>query len=278
MPAAPSPRTGPHDSTPTVASASRVYDFFLGGPDNYAVDQVAASFILRAFPWTGVLAKSNRHFMQRAVRYMTGEGIDQFLDLGSGLPTMGNVHEIAQTDNPKARVVYVDYERYAADKGRQILADNQYATEIFADFMNPDSILNNEEVRDLLDFSKPIGLLMASMLHFVGHETGPYRIVEKFKQPLASGSIFALSHGSWDGMTENVRLKMSNLQQAYNLNVAENTFTRSVSEIMTFYYRWNLIDPGLVLMPDWHPDEPGYEPDPTDEARMVMYAGAARKP
>ena len=278
MPTALTPPSGPHDSVPTVASASRVYDFFLGGDDHYDVDRVAASFILRAFPWTGVLAKHNRHFVQRAVRYMSDEGIDQFLDLGSGLPTMGHVHEIVHADNPAARVVYSDYERYAVDKGRQILADNPNATEIFADFMRPDTILNNDEVREMLDFAKPIGLLMASILHFIGPEAGPYRIVEKFKAAMAPGSIFALSHGSWDGMTDELRLKMSDMQRAYNLNVAENTVTRSLSEISTFFHQWDIIEPGLVLMPDWRPDTPNYTPSPTDEARLVMFAAAARKP
>lgn len=278
MPTPLTPLNGPHDSTPTEASAWRVYDVLLDGTDNFECDRVAASLVTDAFPPTGQLAKANRNFLQRAVRFCLSQGVGQFLDFGSGLPTMGNVHEIAQVDNPEIPVVYVDYEKEAVDRGNQILANNPYAIEIHADFKQPDSILDNKQVRELIDFTKPVGLLMASMLHFIGPTAGPHRLVDRYQEPLASGSIFALSHGTWDLMTVEVTNYMERLQQTYNTNVREDTHTRSIAEIKRFFYPWDLLDPGIVLMPDWHPELSQNTPEISPEARMVMVAGAARKP
>lgn len=278
MPTPLTPPSGPHNSTPTEASAARVYDVFLGGTDNFECDRVAASFVTRAFPPTGQLAKANRNFLQRAVRFCLSQGVHQFLDFGSGLPTMGNVHEIAQSNNPEIPVVYVDSEKEAVDRGKQILANNPYAIEIHADFTEPDSILGNKQLRELIDFTKPVSLTMASMLHFIGPTAGPHRIVDRYQEPLASGSILTLSHGTWDLMTIEVTNQMERLQQTYNTNVREDTYTRSIAEIKRFFHPWELLNPEIVLMPDWHPELSQDTPKISDEARMVMVAGAARKP
>jgi len=272
------PPSGVHNTTPAVASASRIYDFFLGGQENYTVDQAAASFALRAFPWTGRLAKYNRYFLQRLVRYMLQQGITQFLDLGSGLPTLGNVHEVARSAGSDARVVYVDYESYAVDRGRQVLADDPHATIIAADITRPQEILEHPEVADLLDLKEPIGFLVVSVLHFVAPAAKPYEFVETYKKALAPGSVMGVSHGSYDGTIPRLREQMAELQRAYDFNVAENAYSRSQAEIIAFAHGWDMVEPGCVLMPDWHPDEPAYEPDENDDARLLMHAFAARKP
>jgi S-adenosyl methyltransferase len=269
---------GAHRSIPDVASAARIYDYLLGGTHNYACDRVAAGHALRAVPWTGIAARMNREFLQRAVRHLIAAGVHQFVDLGSGIPTAGNVHEIAQSLVPDARVLYVDYERVAVEDGLQILRDNPHATSLWADIRQPDTILDSPEARSVLDFTKPIGLLVVSMLHFVPTQDDPWQAVERYKDRLASGSYLVLSHASPDSFTDHMRDQLRQAVGSYNDRVAESLYFRTGDEIDRFAQGWDIQEPGRVLVPDWRPDEDYIAEDGDDEPRRVMFALMARKP
>ncbi|HEX4221531.1 MAG TPA: SAM-dependent methyltransferase, partial [Pseudonocardiaceae bacterium] len=177
--------------TPSVA---RVYDWYLGGANNFAVDREFGRQVEEALPSVKALAAANRAFLHRAVRYLADQGIRQFLDLGSGIPTVGNVHEIAQKVDPGTRVVYVDHEPVAYNYAKDLLRDNEFATVIQADIRDPELVLNHDDTRRLLDFSQPVGLLLISVLPFVPEDPAP--LLARYRQPLVSGSYQAITHGS----------------------------------------------------------------------------------
>src|SRR3954469_11469587 len=160
----------PNSINTELPSAARVYDYLLGGGHNFAVDRIVGEKVLRVLPNGGQIAASNRAFLRRAVLFMMEQGITQFLDLGSGIPTVGNVHEIAQQVDPKARVVYVDHDEVAVTHSELMLRGNEYATVVAADVTEPDRVLSAPAVREVLDFSQPVGLLMVAVLHFVPDE------------------------------------------------------------------------------------------------------------
>ena len=179
-----------------VPNPARIYDYFLGGKDNFPADREVAEQVVAIAPVARDIVEDNRAFLRRAVRLLAGEaGIRQFIDLGSGLPTQGNVHEIAQAAVPDARVVYVDNDAMVVTHSRALLAgDNTAAIE--ADLRDPDSVMGHPEVRELIDFDQPIALLLMAILHFVPDDEDPYGIVARFRDALPAGSYLALSHGN----------------------------------------------------------------------------------
>jgi SAM-dependent methyltransferase len=255
----------------TTATAAGVYDWFLGGRHHVAADREAAIDSQRSFPLAARVAKYNREFLQRAVRYLAGSGVRQFLDIGSGYPTVGSVHEIA----PGSRVVYVDYEQDTVDVSRRILADNPDATSIHGDLREPDGILSHPEARELLDFTQPVGLLLIAVLHFIPDELAPARLVRRYLEPLAPGSHLVISHGTLS-VDERGRRFQEEWRKVYNHTVAENYHNRTVDEVTAFFAGTTLVPPGLVQAPDWRPDDPAYVPDPEDESRQVILGGVAR--
>jgi SAM-dependent methyltransferase len=252
-------------------SAARVYDYLLGGNHNFAVDRKAAEQALAIMPDLGVHAQANRAFLYRAVRYLLDAGVRQFIDIGSGVPTVGNVHTVAQRVDPSARVVYVDIDPVAVTHSRSILAGNKFATAIQEDMRRPEAITRHPRVRDLLDFDQPVGVLLLAMLHAVPDDDDPHRLVERLKTELAPGSYLAISHGTADGQREVVeRLAQQSAENHYPLAL------RSLGVVAQFFAGFELVDPGLVWLPQWRPEDPDDVPEHPE--RSASYAGVGRKP
>ncbi len=241
---------------------ARIYDYLLGGKDNFPADREVAEQLLAIAPVARDVAEDNRAFLRRAVRFLTREaGIRQFMDLGSGLPTQGNVHEIAQAITPDARVVYVDNDAMVVTHGRALLAADNTVV-IQADLREPDDILGHPEVRELIDFHKPIALLLTAILHFIPDDEDPLGIVARFRDALPSGSYLAISHGTRDvparpDMSADEMADMGErVEQLYQLTTA-SLVTRTRAQVERFFDGLELVDPGLVEIQRWRPDEQG---------------------
>ncbi|WP_330183003.1 SAM-dependent methyltransferase [Nocardia sp. NBC_01503] len=251
-------------------SASRVYDYFVGGMHNFEIDRELAQMIEKFTPNVAETMRANRDLLRRCVRVLTDAGIDQFLDLGSGIPTVGNVHEVAQARNPRARVVYVDIDPVAVAHSQAILDGNPLATVVHADMAQPDSILNDPEVKRLLDFERPIAVLLLGVLHFVPDEADPAGAVAKLLEVCAPGSYVAITHATADGQPAEV-LEAQKLSGRTSTEIV----LRGHDEIAAYFGDWTLLEPGLVQLPLWRPENP----DEVVEApeRSGAYGGLARK-
>jgi hypothetical protein len=245
-----------------VPNPARIYDYLLGGKDNFPADREVAEQLLAIAPVARDVAEDNRAFLRRAVRFLTREaGIRQFMDLGSGLPTQGNVHEIAQAIIPDARVVYVDNDAMVVTHGRALLAADNTVV-IQADLREPDDILGHPEVRELIDFNEPIALLLTAILHFIPDEEDPLGIVARFRDALPSGSYLAISHGTRDvparpDMSAEEMADMGErVERLYQLTTA-SLVTRTRAQVERFFDGLELVDPGLVEIQRWRPDERG---------------------
>ena len=233
-------------SRPSVA---RVYDAILGGKDNFAADRAVAELAYKAFPDGGRAAFINRDMLGRAVRYMAGHGIGQFLDLGSGLPTAANTHQIAQAASPATRVVYVDNDPLVLAHGRALLADNASTAVVTADLREPDRIWSNPEIAGFLDVSQPVGLILNAVIHHVLDEENPYAVVGRYKELLAPGSYLLLTHFSSSSAEARA------LEQVLLRTLGRGQL-RSREEIASFFDGLDIVAPGVVYLPQWHPDEP----------------------
>lgn len=264
------PAWAPRDIDLDRPSAARVYDHFLGGAHNFAVDRHLAEQIAAMTPDIAQTMRANREFLRRAVRFLVAAGIGQFLDIGSGIPTVGNVHEVAQKAEPSARVLYVDIDPVAVSHSRVILQGNDRAAVIQADVREPDGILAHPQVRRLLDVAEPVAVLFAGVLHFVSDEDDPARIVRRFGEAVIPGSYAVISHATADGQPPEVI-------QAQKLSARTSTeiFLRSRSQILEQFDGFALIDPGLVQLPLWRPDAPGDVGGPPE--RVGAYGGVGRK-
>jgi hypothetical protein len=259
--------TGQQADGPSIA---RVYDYLLGGSHNFAADQEAAREFLARWPDASVTMRANRAFLGRVVRYLASQaGIRQFLDIGSGIPTMGNVHQIAQHVAADARVVYVDNEEVAVLHSRAILARNQGAVAIQADLRRPAEILGSPQLRDLLDLSRPAALLLVAVLHFFPDSEAPAALVAELREALADGSYVVISHGTTDGQAPNVAEAMGH----YNQTTAPFR-PRSHAAVMAFFDGLDLVDPGLVHVPLWRPDR---GQDIPDDRQVAAYGGVGYK-
>ncbi|HEU5470587.1 MAG TPA: SAM-dependent methyltransferase [Actinophytocola sp.] len=252
-------------------SAARMYDYYLGGAHNFAIDREAAERAIAALPATVAGARTNRAFLQRAVRFLVGSGIRQFIDLGSGIPTSGNVHEIAQLGDPEARVVYVDIDAVAVTHGQAVLAGNDRTAFVHADMRDVDAVLAAPELRRVIDFDQPIGLLMVAVLHFVPDSDGLAGVLGRYREALPAGSYLALSHMS---MTGQPREFLERFEKVY-ANTANPVVLRSQEEISALFDRYELVEPGVVTLPLWRPDGISYFTD--DPERFPGFAGVARK-
>ncbi|MBW4720235.1 SAM-dependent methyltransferase [Saccharothrix obliqua] len=250
-------------------SAARMYDYFLGGSHNFAVDREAAKAVERIYPGMSGAARANRSFLRRAVRHLLDRGVDQFLDLGSGIPTVGNVHEIAQQANPDARVVYVDVEPVAVAHSTALLANNPNATVIQADLRSPKSVLEDETARAVLDFDRPIGLLMVAVLHFVPDSDEPHNVVAEYREALPPGSYLAISHGTLEGVPLEGVEDTERVKAIYR-RTDSPLVLRSRGEITAFFTGLDVIDPGVVPLSEWHPD--------SADAYISAYVGIGHKP
>ena len=251
-------------------SAARVYDYFLGGAHNFAVDRELAAQIQAMSPNIGDTMRANRRFLRRAVEHLAGEaGMRQFLDLGSGIPTVGNVHEVAQAIAPDSRVVYVDIDPVAVAHSQVILRDNELAAVLRADLREVDRILKEAAATGLIDFAEPVAVLAAGILHFIPDSDEPVDTMRRFGDALVPGSHLLVSHGTMDGQPEEVRRAVS-----MSTRTSTEAFARTHAEIVAMFAGFTLLEPGLVLLPDWRP-EPGGEPDV--RSHIGAYGGLARK-
>jgi hypothetical protein len=250
-----------------LPSAARVYDWLLGGSHNFDADRAVGEKVLAVLPTGRQVAASNRAFLRRAVRYMIEQGITQFLDLGSGIPTVGNVHEIAQGMDPRCRVVYVDYDEVAVAHSRLILEGSANAAVVEADLSRPQTVLNSPDVRTLLDFDRPIGLLMVAVFHFIPDDLRPREIVAGYRAALPRGSHVALSHLTADHAPQ----QMAAVADAMK-NSRDPMYFRPHNEVVALLDGLELVEPGVVSAPQWHPD-PGIRHIEPDD----VYVGVGRK-
>ena len=251
-------------------SSARIYDALLGGNHNFEADREASKRLLAMLPAAGEMARANRAFLNRAVQFMIEAGIRQFLDIGSGIPTVGNVHEIAQRREPEAKVVYVDIDPVAVAHAGEILQHNPRATVIQADMRFPEAILDHPEVRKLLDLTQPIGLLLVAMLLFVP-DPDALTAVNRLLAALPAGSYVAISHGVSDTKADQAIAGVTALYRRTDVSTAAG---RSRTEILRFFGDAELVPPGLVWVHQW-PEAPEGDSDPGD---MAVVAAIARIP
>ncbi|GAA4617521.1 SAM-dependent methyltransferase [Saccharopolyspora hordei] len=253
-------------------NAARVYDYYLGGDHNFAVDRQMAEEAIAMWPELPLVMQANRAFLRRAVQVCAERGIRQFLDLGSGIPTVGNVHEVAQAAAPGARVVYVDTDPVAVAYSRKLLRDNPDATIVDADLRDPERVLGSPEVTELLDLSEPVALMMVAVLHFVPDSDAPRKVVARYREALAPGSYLVISHASHEGRPD-VGPAHADL---YRERTATPLTMRSTEEVTGFFDGFELVEPGVVFLPQWRPATPGDVEEHPE--RFTGLAGVGRKP
>jgi hypothetical protein len=251
-------------------NAARIYDYMLGGSHNFEVDRKFADDMMAATNSTPRSYRMNRSFLRRAVRFMVADGVDQFLDLGSGIPTVGNVHEIAQAVNPAVRVVYVDNEPVAVSHSRRMLADNPNATIVDADLRDPRAVLDDPETRRLLDFSRPIGLLMVAIFHFIPDGDRPAEIMRGYQEAIGGGGYLALSHFTGD---EQAQVSAHRGIEWYK-QTANPLIMRDKAAVATLLDGVELVEPGLVWVQQWRPDSS--EPELSNASESAIYAAVGR--
>jgi hypothetical protein len=261
---------------PTIPHPARIYDYLLGGKDHFASDREAAEQLLKVSPGTREGVRAHRAFLRRAVRYLAAEaGVTQFLDIGTGIPTQGNTHEIAQGANPYSRVAYVDNDPIVLVHGRALLTGTEtgMTTVIEADLREPDVILSHPEVRQVIDFSKPVGLILAGVLHFLTDDDDPHRLVDYCKAAIPSGSHLLLSHITLDFAP---KVQQDEMSKPYEKGVA-SMVPRTHADVARFFGGWEMTEPGLVEVVDWRPDENEYQ-EPIPGGHAWAYGGVAIKP
>jgi SAM-dependent methyltransferase len=258
----------PEGSDTDRPNVARLYDYFLGGTHHFAADRELARKLLAVEPNASYIASENRVFLGRAVRFLLSAGIRQFIDLGSGLPTQENVHEIAQRADPGARVVYVDNDPAAVAHSKHLLRGDTQAAAIEADLRDADALTGHPDVTSLIDFGQPVGLLMVGVLHFLPDADDPAGVVGKLAAVLTPGSYLAISHAT-DEAAPGIAAQVEEL---YTHTTAA-AHTRTSAEIMRFFDGFELVDPGLAYLPLWRSDR---EP-PANPERAWFYAGVGRK-
>jgi hypothetical protein len=231
----------------TRPSAARVYDYYLGGAHNFAVDREMALKAIEMWPELPLIMQANRAFLRRAVEFCVAGGVRQFLDLGSGIPTAGNVHEVARAAHPDSRVVYVDNDPIAVTYSRTILGDDEQTTVVGADLRSPADVL--AEARSLLDFSRPVAVMMVAVLHFVGDDDRPADIVAAYRDAVPEGSFLVVSHATQDGQER----RADDHQALYRRRTATPMTMRSKAQVAELFTGFDLVEPGVVHLPLWRP-------------------------
>ncbi|KOU58992.1 hypothetical protein ADK57_35585 [Streptomyces sp. MMG1533] len=266
------PAWAPRSIDISVPSVSRIYDYYLGGSHNFEVDREAARKAMEFMPGLPKVMQANRAFMRRAVRFAADAGITQFLDIGSGIPTFGNVHEVAQAVRPEAHVVYVDHDPVAVAHSESVLAGNEGAGVVAADLRKPQEILASPEVQRLIDLNRPVALLLVAILHFVEDADDPYGAVDELRDALAPGSLLLLTHASYEG----IPLPAERADGAVDVykDIRNPLIMRSREEIARFFEGYDMVEPGLVSPPHWRPDT---APEDEDPYAFSGFAGVGRK-
>ncbi len=230
-----------------VPTDARVHNYALGGKDNFAVDRRYAHKVAEAFPAIGHPARENAKFARRAIRHLRTTGVRQFLEIGCGLPRLGNVHDVA---GPEARVVYVDYDPVAVCHFEAVLHGCGNAAAIHADATRPDLILKHPAVTELIDFDRPVALLATYMLHLIGDEHDPVRVLGEYRDVMAPGSHLVLTHPTLDGVP---RVDVDAACAVFE-ELREPVTLRCRNEIGRLFEGFEPLDPGLVMAPEWRPD------------------------
>ncbi|MEV4482177.1 SAM-dependent methyltransferase [Micromonospora coxensis] len=260
------PDWAPDDIDIERPSVARMYDYYLGGSHNFAADRAAARAMMEAVPDAPLMAQANRAFMRRAVQYLIDQGIRQFLDIGSGIPTVGNVHEIAQRAAPDARVVYVDVDPVAVAHSREILDGNPGATVIQEDLRRPEAILRHPEVTRLLDFSRPVAVLVVAVLHFIPDADRPQDVLGTLRAALAPGSHLVLSQASDESRSDTGQ--RAEAERVYR-RTDNPLWIRNRAELAAFFDGFELVEPGVVWVPQWRPETP----ESAEDAEQAIFIG-----
>jgi SAM-dependent methyltransferase len=268
------PSWAPLDVDVNQPSIARIWDWFLGGAHNFAVDREVGEEMLKAMPEGPQMARIHRMFLRRAVQFCVAAGVTQFLDIGSGIPTVGNVHEIAQQANPRCRVVYADIDPVAVAHTRRMLAGDPRYSVLQADLREPERILAAPELRDTLDLDQPVALLMIAVLHFVHDSDDPAGILARYRDALAPGSYLVIAHGSRE--IDNMPPEhLHTARSHYERSVAQVSL-RSQPEVEAFFAGFSLEDPGVVWLQDWCSEH--HEGIEDLFAPNVGYGGVGSKP
>jgi hypothetical protein len=249
----------------TVPNAARMYDYALGGYHNFAIDREFVDRAEQMLPGAIAVGHANRAFVGRSVRWLVAAGVRQFLDIGSGIPTLGNVHEVAQAAAPDAKVMYVDIDPVAVAHSQAILAGNPLAEVIQADLRAPGDILYHPEVTRLLDFSQPVAVLLNAVLHFVPNSDDPARSLAQIRESLVQGSYIAMTHGTY---VEEVEDRAAEIRKLYK-QTPTSVHLRSRAEVLDMVTGLDLVEPGIVPVTDWHPD-PEARDDPAQPAILAV--------
>jgi SAM-dependent methyltransferase len=268
------PAWAPRSIDISVPSVSRIYDYYLGGSHNFEVDREAARRAMEFLPGLPKISQANRAFMRRAVRHAVAEGVTQFLDIGSGIPTFGSAHEVARAASPGARVVYVDNDPVAVAHSEAVLAGDDDADVVAADLRKPQEILSSPQVARLIDPGRPVALLLVAVLHFVEDQDDPYAAVAELGAALAPGSLLVLTHASYEG----IPLPAERAEGAVDVykDIRNPLIMRSRDEIGRFFEGYEMVEPGLVPMPRWRPDTA--PEDDEDPWALSGFAGVGRRP
>ncbi|MDI5963221.1 SAM-dependent methyltransferase [Streptomyces sp. SL13] len=248
---------------------ARIYDYLLGGWDNYEVDQLAGRRVIELAPDARVSVHANRDFLHRAVRGVVGDGIRQILDIGTGIPTSPNTHETAQAAAPDTRVVYVDNDPIVATHAGAKLTSADRTGFVLADVRDPGSVIDHPRVKQLIDFDRPVAVLLVAVLHFIEDSEDPAGIVRALAERLVPGSRLVLTH-----CTVDFHHGTGDATEVYN-DATAHLAVRTYDEILPFFDGFELLDPGLVQVPLWHPDGP--LPDADELRRIAVYGGVGVK-
>ena len=253
-----------------------MYDLWLGGKHNFEVDRKFAAEVTKVCQLLPDLARHNRSFLWRAVRFCANQGIRQFLDLGSGIPTVGNVHEAAHSVVPDYHVVYVDIDPIAVTISSDLLSDIPNAAAIKADIREPGAILDHPVTQQLINFAEPVGLLMVSVLPFVSNRDRPAEMVARFRDRLSSGSYMAISHGTIENTAPEIRSEAEAVVFLYGKTASPLT-PRTRAGLAGFFAGMQIVEPGIAYVTEWRPEKPD-APDLTAPSRTLNYAAVGYKP
>lgn len=263
------PESAPPGIDPSTPTFARVYDYFLGGKDNFAADREVADMVMQLVPEAPVVAQGNRVAIGRAVTYLAGDlGIDQFVDIGSGLPTSSNVHQFARTANPGARVAYVDNDPIVLVHGRALLTETGVATFIQGDLYEPEKIFTDPALTGLLDLSRPVGVILAAIVHHVPDERDPARVVQALHRFLPSGSHVMLTHLHDAGNDPRVDEAKAILQSDLG-----GSYFRHSSEIERYMEGLTILEPGVAHVTEWRPNGPAGPLEHPLHTQMVAVLG-----